>query len=386
MVDSSNSNYQSLYDLFNIELSKLGLSKEYSDISNFISDDKKCLDFIKSLLNDALYDDSSQHNLAKDRAKHSVITFLLGQVLKNFSGIYYKFSDVVDFSDSVLNQKIWMYVSLYHDYGYFSKYVSRDMENYDSIVKYNLISNNYNNELKFLNNFSIKYPRVLHYTYDEIMNYNKYARWYHKLHNSNEKSDHGILGGILVFDKLVKKQLNNNINNKDWNLVLLKAVCLTIAQHNIFKSNKKDRDKRYLKYNLNRLTSDSNLKIGIETPLLLFLSLVDTIECVKKFGKAKNPDNYLEVKTVLKGIKFSTTKNFINIDYTELRITAERKNLDFKTYFDSVLGLEKWTEFKIYNNNDNIISIELSSKASQENLQNDILNNSYDKMNYKMIG
>lgn len=381
MVDSNNSNYRSLYDLFNIELSELGLSKEYSDISNFISDDKKCLDFIKLLLNDALYDDFNQHKLAKDRAKHSVITFLLGQVLKNFSGIYYEFSDVVNFFDSVLNQKIWMYVSLYHDYGYFSEYVRRDMENYDSIVKYNLFANNYNkDELNTLNNFNVEYPRVLHYTYDEIMNYDKYARLYHKSHNSNEKSDHGILGGILVFDKLVKKQLNNDINNKDWNLVLIKAVCLTIAQHNIFKSNKKDRDKLYLKYNLNRLTSDSTLKIGIETPLLLFLSLVDTIECVKKFGKAKNPDNYLEVKTVLKGIKFSATKNFINIDYTELRITAERKNLDFKAYFDSVLGLEKWTEFKIYKNNDNIISIELSSKDLYKNLKNNIFNNNYDKM------
>lgn len=370
--------YSSLYDLFNLELSKMKVNDKYKNISNFISDDKACLNFIKEIIDDMVYDDSSIHKLSQDRAKHIVITFLLGQVLKNFGGLYDEFSGVIDFSDPILNQKMWMYVSLYHDYGYFSEYIYKADLSYDSIVKYRLFTDYYEfDELKSLNNFSLKYPKALCYTYDEILNYDKYARFYHCSQNSEEKIDHGILGSILIFDRLIKKKLKNNLLN-NWDFALLKSICLTISQHDIFKSDGKDSDLKYLEYDLKRLTSDSNLKISRQTPLLLFLSLVDTIECVKRFSKSgNNNERYLIVKTVLKGIKISINKNYISIDLTELKDKTESKNLKYDEYVKAILDLEKWTEFEI-DNIDNIISVKLKSKGSNAVLFNN-------EINHKMI-
>lgn len=136
-----------------------------------------------------------------------------------------------------------------------------------------------------INDFSELYTHVLAYIYDEIEAYDRYVREYHLHKKDVEIIDHGILGGVKTFDRLVKKigkdsKTDHPEGKKDIlakQLVFAKISCLTIAQHNIFKSP----DTKYdLKYGdeLRRLHSTSDFKINMETPLLMLLFLFSFVE------------------------------------------------------------------------------------------------------------
>lgn len=93
--------------------------------------------------------------------------------------------------------------------------------------------------------------------------------------------NHGIYGGAYLFNRLMKKPLHMRKEQ-----LYIKAVCMCIAQHNIFKSTSDEIDQKLDEYlSLEKLKHNSDFKINEEYPLLLFLSLVDTIECVKNLVK-----------------------------------------------------------------------------------------------------
>ena len=186
------------------------------------------------------------------------------------------------------------------------------------------------------------------HSYAQIICYDQYARQYHtRKKDSFERLDHGILGGILVFNDLVRKALKTQ--KYDTDLLLAKACCVTIAQHNIFKSSSADKDKEY-PTDLSYLYHDSPFRINIDTPLLLFLCLVDTLECVKKFSKEENEKSSLQTKTVLSSIALTINEDKICINLSELRRRINgKKNPTFSetytNYRKGVAGLHTWTAF-----------------------------------------
>ena len=114
----------------------------------------------------------------------------------------------------------------------------------------------------------------------------------------------------------------------------------------MFKSDTIEQDKKFP--NKPRvLQSSSNFRISNHTPLLLFLSLIDTFECVKKFGKENNNKN-VKALTILINIYISVYKNTIVIDYSKLFNYIHDKNngsleQSIKSYCESLMGLETWT-------------------------------------------
>ncbi len=366
-------NTETLYTLMDKQLRNLDVPEEFRSLETFIENDDTCVSFIQYILHDDEFTEpepgSDIYKFAKARARHSVITFLMGLVLADFAEITQNISEYVAELTKPSNTKrnnnylkAWMITSLYHDKGYYSKHLGNDKLDYKKAFKHYLLTDYYNDkELLCLNDFAKVHSSFFAHSYAQIICYDQYARQYHtRKKDSFERLDHGILGGILVFNDLVRKALKTQ--KYDTDLLLAKACCVTIAQHNIFKSSSADKDKEY-PTDLSYLYHDSPLRINIDTPLLLFLCLVDTLECVKKFSKEENEKSSLQTKTVLSSIALTITEDKICINLSELRRRINgKKNPTFSetytNYRKGVAGLHTWTAFNsvpLDDNSDTII-------------------------------
>lgn len=345
---------KSLKKLMDDELERLGLPKEFSRLEKFINSGKKSAKFISYLLKDSQYsipnDNDSLYETAEIRARHSAVTFLVGLALRNFGDLFNKIPAIVDHSQDCA-EHMWLTTSLYHDKAYSSTYVTRpDIDYRKKFLPY-LLTDNLPDEWSAINKFSIIYPGTLAYTYNEIEKYDEYAIEYHRENEKSgkEKRDHGILGGVMMFSDLENKAVKQGLTDE---LPIIKACSLAVAQHNIFKSSDKKSDERYIYYKLDRLLSTSPFQITQKQPLLLFLSLVDTIECVKSLSKGENSSKYLETLTVLKSIQVLIQKNTIELDFTQLeKEISKKENKELQDSFDhylkSLKSIHTWTVFHV---------------------------------------
>ena len=359
----SKSEFKSLKELMDDELQKLDISRKFTQLEAFINDGKKSAEFIRSMLNDEAFEipeeSTDLYEIAEMRARHSAVTFLMGLVLKRFAGLFDAIPTIVD-KEKDLAMQMWLMTSLYHDKAYSSEFIKRSNLDLEKQFSPYLLTDKYDNiKLKVLNEFSYKYPDSLAYTYQMILNYDKYAISYHKNRDSKEKRDHGILGGVMMFSELSKRAMKNG---QDKEMPVIKACSLAVAQHNIFKAKPKY-DNIYERFYLDILLSSSSFRIKQEKALLLFLSLVDTVECVKKFSKSQNSDKFLETLTTLKSIKMTINEKEIVLELSELSKRIKEKkdeelNKALEDYKKSLEGLSTWTEFNISKEND-VFSIKL---------------------------
>ena len=187
------------------------------------------------------------------------------------------------------------------------------------------------------------------YTLDIIENYFNYCR------NYRDKLDHGIIGGFVFYDRLVKnynktwdKHKPNrlttesyecfNTDNLSWRIEHLDHfayIANSIIAHNIWVANK-DTKKIYIRFGLDQLLEENYKKITLdEDPLVLFLAIVDTIEPTKFFIGAnpefvwKNIDMY-----------YDSVENKINISVLS-------DTLDYKRWFKKISGLKDWLNVDI---------------------------------------
>ncbi|MCI5773698.1 MAG: hypothetical protein MR210_03965 [Erysipelotrichaceae bacterium] len=346
--------------------------KKYRYLENsfesIMVDDKECSNVIKKILNDDYFEKQNDilYSFQQARARHILLTYFIGLV----------FSDAYLMHKKEHWEKLWFITALYHDSGYYSKEISNDRFDIKK-HKFYLLNSFYNEKkLSCLNDKDNYFKKnVLAHSYDQIEKYDRYIRQFHENNNDVEIVDHGILGGVLTFDKLVNNFFKTESKSDD--LIEIKESCLAIAQHNIFKSSSENYDNLYLEYGLDHLISTSKFKINDTTPLLYFLCLVDTIECIKKFAKAKK-DRYLKTKTILSNIFIDINNNSITIDYSKLLnhiMEADEKSFKrikkkeeinfkelfpvFENYYDDVLNLDKWTTFDVYEKNSYIVKIRI---------------------------
>ncbi len=356
----------SIYDLVNQVITDVVCHPDYKKLDDFIQNEKASQKFINSLNKCDIFDtdvdnDDSIFNIAQNRARHSAITFLLGLVLWKFGGLKDKIetTNVMEGFDKQASfhkaYRLWLMASLNHDYAYYSKYLKNPEADYSKIVRYHLFNDQELDLFGYQNN-----KEVLRYSYKEILQYDKWARQFHKQHNDDEKVDHGILGGVLVFDRYIR----NFIKTKETSQYTIKAASLTIAQHNMFKSSEKEQDEINGVRKPRSLRCGSKSKITFKTPLLLLLSIVDTIECVKRFRKGKNPEKYATTIHVLKTIDMAVDESKIVIDYTRCLKKGEfveRLFESFENYRRSVKGMDEWTCLRTRSerSDDNIIVLSL---------------------------
>ena len=103
--------------------------------------------------------------------------------------------------------------------------------------------------------------------------------------------------------------------------LLYKTACLITAQHNMFKSSETTEDSEYKRWGLYPLLSTEPIAIDNRNPLLFLLSIVDTIDCTKRFEKlliSGESRNSIPIKKVLKNIRIQFDDDGIIVDYTPL--------------------------------------------------------------------
>ena len=179
----------------------------------------------------------------------------------------------------------WFLICFYHDVGYYfennkSKISSREMLESDLRIVYSLPK-------------LLGVPKLYNNVKDNYLTY--------RIEKFNVY-DHGIVGGMLIYDRLVKIYYDNkNISGQSsffyknlfWSESMFKyfqLIASVILIHNIYLKNKivdsEDDINIYKTYNLhNLIISNSKNRITLNRhPLLFLLSLVDSIEPTKCYG------------------------------------------------------------------------------------------------------
>lgn len=355
----------------------------YDSVQDFITSDTKSTEFIRVILQDDEFEmpdkGSELYDLAKARARHSAITFLLGLTLfryEDFEKMILDSSYVQKADGHNAAIRLWMLTALYHDYGYALTDINNGEVDHKSKIKYYLLDDSYPGEQqKILQQFSIYHKDAFAYTYDEIEKYDQCSRRFSWREQRKEKVDHGILGGIRIFDRLIKRIIKKSPRSRR-ELLIIKASCLTIAQHNIFKSGSPKDDKNYGDA-LQKLHSTSKFVIDQSTPLLLLLSLVDTFECVKKLSKGENETKYLETISVLSLITLSVSREELIIDFSKLEKRLRDKKSDelnriYNDYKKNLWNLTHWTSFITSESDNGMIKIRMNTAerlSSQNTLE-----------------
>lgn len=365
----------SLEDKINRELISNQKKYLYKDLKSFITKDKDSAKFINNLVDETILNVPEEgdklYEIAESRARHTVVNYFIGLALLPFAEQFLLISGSINgYSNLDEFKQEWLITAAYHDYGYFLKDINNSNLDLEKSVKYYLLCNDYDYGkypfLDCLKNFREIFPEFFAYEYEEIIAYDEYSRkWRKEDNNTAELVDHGILGATRAFDSItenVAKAYGQNVNRSQ-ELLHAKKAMITIAQHNIYKSNSAEKDKMMPEILKRKLSQASQVRISTETPLLLLLSLVDTIECVKKFSKATNSGGYLETLTVLKAVKVAVSENEIKLDLSELRSKWNNKNEETYTrYIEGIKSLDSWTQFHVCVSPDNedILIITLS--------------------------
>jgi hypothetical protein len=152
--------------------------------------------------------------------------------------------------------------------------------------------------------------------------------------------DHGILGGILLYDRLIKIRRAKKKENEDnlfWGKKLenqYKLAANAISIHNIWLP-KADTKKEYKKYNLNEIIDFTKIKFK-DFPFFYILGIVDTIEPLKTYKDCGFDDNYI-LKNI--GIEFSNKSVFIS--------NKPGSKLDFQKLINQTKYLEGWLDIEV---------------------------------------
>lgn len=324
---------------------KIVVEKSFDEM---ISNDELCINLIQAVLDF----NSPLVKANRNRASHIIVTWLLGIDLGKRLG-----TDCVDGEFANRNYyRLWLQSAMLHDYGYFVKEISEDLNSIDDILKpYSLLEDKYDPEfLKCLNDMrnSDEFSGFFSYEYDEIRNYFRYSQDYHRNMKKNagsEKNDHGIIGGCIAFNKYCKSLKRHKIKEDSENTRIQKIACIIAASHNIFKSGNAETDTKYMEYGLDNLLSTSSVRINDSNKLLLLLSLVDTIECTKRFSAKENRKEFLQQKTTLKYVGISFEDNKISLDFSGLYdyVAYVRKSENMmrkiEEHVDAIVGMGSWT-------------------------------------------
>lgn len=267
---------------------------------------------------------------------HTVSLFLLGINLKNI------IKNLVDKYRPETFDYIWFLICLYHDVAIVEE------DNTDC-------TNKYKNCLEYyLGDYNIKYDVFQHHWgKDKQFKYSEnLVKNYFKYRLDNNKIDHGIIGGYLLFDRLRKnydskfKEKHNvqydNFNTDNYHWEIKHHDYYAIAAHVIIEHNMwfayNNEKKQYEKYGLSELIiqNDEKDRINIlDNSLLFYFGLLDSIEPTKVFINNDAND-------ILKKISIELNNECLSINFDKELI----KKPEFERYINNIYDTKKWLNVK----------------------------------------
>lgn len=292
------------------------------------------------------------------RFNHLLLTFALGLYIAKFDGLkdkiekaygrFYKIEKNVFF-------KTWLIVSLFHDYGYFlfDKYPMIRSLNEFGVLHNILFDNEENESMKMF--FPKENNNRCRYSSEVVEEYfcsscSAYENDKSKIFN-REPFDHGIGGGFVLYDELLKDKTEKNLYETGWDLhnfnEFASDICFKIIEHNIWTIDLHDEYFKpyYESPKLKPIRKSEFKKISDnEEPLLYLLSLVDTIEFVKKLDN-KSVSNGEETTsnprplTICKKIGIYVSKNQLKLTFKDVP-SFNRKN----SWINGIKRLKDWVD------------------------------------------
>jgi len=222
---------------------------------------------------------------------------------------------------------IWFLIALFHDNAYQmeDKNALEDLASIADVQKYFSIDHLLFNE---------KIESNCQYLLDSREAYFNYRKSVWKV------VDHGILGGLLLYDRLVKirrEKKRKNEGNHFWGKNLeqqyLLAAC-AISLHNIWLP-QKGMEEVYQNYGLDNLLSFKKIKFS-DFPLFYILGIVDTIEPLKTYRDDGFSDQY-----ILENLYFDFKPRAVVISCNEA------SDLDFCKLKEKTKYFKDWLEVEI---------------------------------------
>jgi len=347
--------------------------KNYKKLSDcFVIEKKDNKDFYKSEEFIEHYFNVSEKNIPdnltlkklsdKKRIDHSLYVYFIGTILiKN--GIFKNIENIIEKKDDVLYY--WFLIAMFHDFGYMIeldsiKYILNKSNSFYPLkynynlkiypIEYNLFEHKFisrNHEINSIEKCSLYSP-------------NTFKLYYKYRIEQMFSLDHGILGGLLLYNFLCENYFNrrntaeNKIKNKDnneeifeWNKRTFQktdfdiyAYCsYAIAQHNIYRSDNGTTSVKYLAYGLDELIGTDKKFNKNKNPFSFLLGLVDTIEVTKR------DINFEDINIV-----FNKKQNRIEFIFEDMIDKKEDKENHLKTIKDLSNWLEVDTKLDKQNN------------------------------------
>ena len=277
------------------------------------------------------------------RNMHSISTFFLGKLIEPL--IFVKSNNTTEINNT--NEPdfnyFWFLSCLYHDYGYF---VEHNKTKYPP-KKYDL-----KGICKLLNieNDLLKAEYQHHFDTETIINYYDYCR------NELNFINHGIIGGLLLYDRLLKnyestkEKANDGVNgaseedfiynNLHWSRnheTFYAKAADNIISHNIWVSpiNNKEKSRIYHENHLDKLIIQKDQRLNCSDSLLSLVSICDTIEPLKSFSQFI-PD------CILNKLYITTSTSDRNIN-----ITIFDNCINLEPYFENIKYLEEWLNVEV---------------------------------------
>ncbi len=277
--------------------------------------------------------------LIDERAFHTVSVFYLGILVSKYTYLNEKLNKG-EFNKPGYPKFpfIWFLTVLFHDFGMYKERDSNSVKNFENI---NDIYANFHLEYKLLENeFQLDIPKTL---YGCVEKYFKYRLFENRI-------DHGILGGLYMYGKLVETRISKKReieigtycgNRLNWDESLDEQYALAssvLCCHNIWLTYEgENKYESYKKHELMTLDKANFKPIkSIDYPLFFLFGLVDTMDPVKAFIK-----NY-SLNEIITQVKLKICKRSIRI---------ENSGLDeehFDNYVNHISGnLIGWLELKL---------------------------------------
>ena len=289
------------------------------------------------------------NNFLPQNAPHTNSVFFIGAYL------YYNtiFKDKIENSLTLKGYRmfpfIWFLITLFHDFGY--KYENK-FDRYRHIVDIETLMKELDIKYNLLRYKKIK--GVSFTLYNNIRKYFRYRRFNSKYNN---KIDHGVLAGMFFYDALVRNRIiqYNKKDRKDLyfgpelNKIYAQAAAV-IATHNIWLPIDKNKSE-YLKFGLEELVGMPPINL-IDSPLLVLLGIVDTIDPVKIYRDKFNRNE--DHNKILDSIMISCSKRKITLK------NSSRYNINFNKTIEKANNLLGWLDVMVDSSADSL-SIQINT-------------------------
>lgn len=225
---------------------------------------------------------------------------------------------------------IWFLIALFHDNAY---QIEIDKE-LPHVKNLNQLYQHYSISNSIIDKKITKCPKLS----------NSREKYFKYILQERKHIDHGILGGILLFDRLCKIREEKKAVNEDnlfWGRKLINQYSLAanaITLHNIWLPKDYQKD-LYNKYGLGDLCNIDPINFK-EFPLFYILGIVDSIEPLKAYRNEIDNGQYT-AKYVLDNVYVTFVPKGIKIE------VENNSNLDFNILKEKSMNLIGWLNVEI---------------------------------------